>query len=160
MERTGEVKLEDILSFLLNDDSVKMDERKVEPGKWGERVFDTMPNDSWIVIKCPQSNRTHMLCGFCDGNERDAKQWLEGPYGQSLTVRELIEHKQSTIRARRRACSDNLLRKTHLGPRFCHRKEGKGQREECSSVNPTLSGSVIQPGYIELWCLLLLIIIS
>ena len=37
------------------------------------------------------------------GDERDAKQWLEGPYSQSLTVRELIEHKRDTIRARRRA---------------------------------------------------------
>jgi hypothetical protein len=46
MERTGKAKLEDILLFLLNDDPGKMDERKVEPGKWGERAFDTMPNDS------------------------------------------------------------------------------------------------------------------
>jgi hypothetical protein len=154
MERTGKAKLEDILLFLLNDDSGKMDERKVEPGKWGEKAFDTMPNNSWIVIKCPQSNRTHVLCDFCDDDER-----LAGPYSLSLTVRELIEHTQSTIRARRRACSDdNVLRKAHLEPRFCHRKEEKEQREECSSVNPTLSRSVVQPGYIELWCLLLLII--
>ena len=84
MERTGKAKLEDILLFLLNDDPGKMDERKVEPGKWGEKAFDTMPNNSWIVIKCPQSNRTHVLCDFCDEDERDAKQWLAGP---GLTVK-------------------------------------------------------------------------
>lgn len=67
------------------------------------------PNDSWIVIKVPQSNRTHVLCDFCDGDECNAKQWLEGPYSQSLTVMELIEHKRDTIRARRQACSDNLF---------------------------------------------------
>ncbi len=66
MKRTGEVKLEDILSFLLNDDSGKMD------------------------------------------------------------VRVLIEHKQSTIRARRRACSDNLLRKHIAGTGSAIEKRERG----------------------------------
>jgi hypothetical protein len=103
MERTGEAKLEDTLSFLLNEDSGKMDEREVDPGQWEREhlirceAMAGRPNDSWIVIKVPQSNRTHVLCDFCDGDECDAKQWLEGPY------------KRDMIRARRRACSDNLF---------------------------------------------------
>jgi hypothetical protein len=47
MERTGEARLEDTLSFLLNDDSGKMDEREVDPGQWGKRAFNTMRSNGW-----------------------------------------------------------------------------------------------------------------
>ena len=90
---------------------------------------------------CPKAIK-HMCCDFCDGDEYDAKQWLEGPYSQSLTVMELIEHKRDTIRARRRGQGDErarttyLLRKAHLRPRFCHRAEvKKGVKVGPSSTN-------------------------
>jgi hypothetical protein len=47
MERTGEARLEDTLSFLLNEDSGKMDEREVDPGQWGKRAFNTMRSNGW-----------------------------------------------------------------------------------------------------------------
>ncbi len=54
------------------------------------------------------------MCDFCDGDEVDEKEWLEGPFSQSLTVRELIEYQRGSNRERRRANTDNLLRKAHL----------------------------------------------
>jgi hypothetical protein len=60
----------------------------------------------------------HVLCDFCDGDELHDKYWLEGPFSQSLTVRELLEYKRGSNRERRRACTDNLLRKAHWrGPK-------------------------------------------
>ena len=77
-----------------------------------------MKGDRWLVLKVPQDNRSHVMCDFCDGDELDDMQWLEGPFNQDLTVREMIEYQRGSNRARRRACVDNLLRKAHRrGPR-------------------------------------------
>ena len=111
-ERKGEAKLKDTLSSLLNEDSGVMDERNTK-SEWAARAFDTMPGDKWIVLKVPQGNRGHVLCDFCDGDDPDDKKWMEGPFSQSLTLRELIEYQIGSKRERRRECTDNLLRKAH-----------------------------------------------
>ncbi len=67
-ERTGEAKLKDTLSFLLNEDSGVMDERNSK-SEWNARVFDTMPGDKWLVLKVPQGNCSHAMCDFCDGDD-------------------------------------------------------------------------------------------
>jgi hypothetical protein len=90
-----------------------------------------------------------VLCDFCDGDERDTKQWLEGHYSQSLTVWELIEHKRDTIRAKRRASSDNLLRKAHLRPRFCKRKDVKQPHEKTSAEDGDEKGESKEEGVSE-----------
>jgi hypothetical protein len=100
------------LSSLLNEDSGVLDERNTK-SEWAERAFDTMPGDKWIVLKVPQGNRGHVLCDFCDGDDLDDKKWMEGPFSQSLTLRELIEYQAGSNRERRRACTDNLLSKAH-----------------------------------------------
>jgi hypothetical protein len=82
------------------------------------QAFNTMDKDEWVVLKVPQANRSHVLCDFCDGDKIDDKHWLEGPFSQNLTVRELLEYQRGSDRVRRRACTDNLLRKAHWrGPR-------------------------------------------
>jgi hypothetical protein len=101
MDRTGEAKLKDTLSFLLNSDSGIIDERNLSQGcksTWEERAFDTMDNDTWVVLKVPQANRSHVLCNFCDGDDIDDKHWLEGPFSQNLTVRELLEYQRGSDR--------------------------------------------------------------
>ena len=102
MERKGDAKLEDTLSSLLNEDAGVMDERNTESA-WSARAFDTMPGDKWLVLKIPQGNRSHVMCDFCDGDDPDDKKWMEGPFSQSLTLRELIEYQIGSKRERRRA---------------------------------------------------------
>ncbi len=67
MDRTGEAKLKDTLSFLLNSDSRIIDERNLNlasKSTWNARAFDTMEEDEWLVLKIPQANRSHVLCDF------------------------------------------------------------------------------------------------
>ena len=94
MVRSGRIKLMDSLQFLLNSDEGPGDAFKVDETKWAENVFNTMPNDKWIVLKIPQGNRSHVMCDFCDGDNLDGKEWLEGPFNQNLTLRELIEYQR------------------------------------------------------------------
>ena len=121
MDRTGEGKLKDTLSFLLNSDSGIIDEGNMSLGnksRWEERAFDTMDKDKWVVLKVPQANQSHVLCDFCDGDELDDKHWLEGPFSQNMTVRELLEYQRGSDRVQRRACTDNHLCKARRrGPR-------------------------------------------
>ncbi len=59
MDRTGEAKLKDTLSFLLNSDSSIIDERNLNLGSkstWNARAFDTMEDNEWLVMKIPQGN--------------------------------------------------------------------------------------------------------
>ena len=59
MDRTGEGKLKDTLSFLLNSDSGIIDERNLSlenKSRWEERAFDTMDKDKRVVLKVPQAN--------------------------------------------------------------------------------------------------------
>ena len=140
-ERTGETKLKETLSSLLNSDSGVMDEQNVgkeSKSTWNARAFDTMPGDEWIVVKVPQANRSHVMCDFCDGDVLDEKQWLEGPFNQDLTIRELIDYQRGTTRSKRRARTDNLLRKVH--PRKPKEKKAEGpittSAGSSSSSNP------------------------
>jgi hypothetical protein len=138
MERTGEAKLKDTLSFLLNSDSGVIDERNsalASKSTWNARAFDTMEEDEWLVLKIPQANLSHVLCDFCDGDKLDDKHWLEGPFSQSLTVRELLEYKRGSNRERRRACTDNLLRKAHWRGSKQNRVEKPTTRSASSSSN-------------------------
>jgi hypothetical protein len=116
-ERSDGTKLDVTLSTILNTDSGVMDERNIEKesniGDWHSRAFDTMPGDVWMVLKVPQGNRTHVMCDLCNGDEPDDKQWLEGPFSQNLTLREMLEYQKGTTKKKRRACTDNLLRKAH-----------------------------------------------
>ena len=109
------------MSFLLNSDQghdLKKNKNKESKSTWNARAFDTMKGDRWLVLKVPQDNRSHVMCDFCDGDEMDDMHWLEGPFNQDMTVREMIEYQRGSNRARRRACEDNLLRKAHpRGPR-------------------------------------------
>ena len=126
MDRTGEAKLSDTLSFLLNSDSGVMDERKIDNNSWttrNERAFDTMPGDGWLVLKIPQGNRSYAMCDFCDGDDLDEKQWLEGPFSLNLTLRELVEQRKNTTREKRRAM-DNVLSKVHMRKRKDKRADG------------------------------------
>jgi hypothetical protein len=127
MDRTGEAKLSDTLSFLLNSDSGVMDERNIDDNSWttrNARAFDTMPGDDWLVLKIPQGNRSYGMCDFCDGDDLDEKQWLEGPFSLNLTLRELVEHRKGTTREKRRATDNNLLSKVHLRKREDKRASG------------------------------------
>ena len=116
MERKGEAKLSDTLSFLLNTDSGVMDERSVD--NRNERAYDTMPRDDWLVLKIPQGNRAYAMCDFCDGDDLDDKQWLEGPFSLNLTLRELVDHGKETTREKRRSTNN-----AHAKVRMRKRKE-------------------------------------
>ena len=116
MERKGEAKLSDTLSFLLNSDSGVMDERSVD--NRNERAYDTMPRDDWLVLKIPQGNRAYAMCDFCDGDDLDDKQWLEGPFSLNLTLRELVDHGKETTREKRRSTNN-----AHAKVRMRKRKE-------------------------------------
>jgi hypothetical protein len=63
------------------------------------------------------------MCDFCDGDDLDEKQWLEGPFSLNLTLRELVEHRKDTTRDKRRA-TDNVLSKVHLHKRKDKRAGG------------------------------------
>jgi hypothetical protein len=94
-----------------------------------------MPGDKRLVLKVPQGNRSHVLCDFCDGDDPDDKQWMEGPFSQSLTLRELIEYQIGSNREWRRACTDNLLRKAHS-----RKSKGKSVKDPRPSIEESLSG--------------------
>ncbi len=120
MERTGEAKLSDTLSFLLNSDSGVMDERNIDNNSWSTRnarAFDTMPGDEWLVLKIPQGNRSYVMCDFCDGDDLDGKQWLEGPFSQNLTLREMVEHRKGTTREKRSGTTTMILRHVQIRSR-------------------------------------------
>jgi hypothetical protein len=152
MDRTGEGKLTDTLSFLLNSDQGSDDLKKNKESKstWESKAFDTMKGDKWLVLKVPQDNRSHVMCDFCDGDEMDEMEWLEGPFSQSLTVRELIEYQRGSNRERRRACTDNLLRKAHWrGPREVVLIEPDKISSSSSSRGKEASSAITMTGGIE-----------
>lgn len=134
MERKGEAKLSDTLSFLLNSDSGVMDERSIDNSN--ERAFDTMPDDNWLVLKIPQGNRSFAMCDFCDGDDLDEKQWLEGPFSLNLTLRDMVDYRRASTRERRRA-SDNMRNKVHLRKQ----KDKKGGGPIASSIVPSSSAA-------------------
>jgi hypothetical protein len=127
----------DSLEFLLNSDEgegAQFNDGGVST--WNANAFNTMPRDKWLVLKVPQANRSHVMCDFCDGDDLNGKEWLGGPFSQSLTIRELIEYQQDSDRGRRRACADNLLRKAHVRKRrddsFSKKKEEPRQKSSSS----------------------------
>jgi hypothetical protein len=82
--------------------------------KWAATAFNATPDDEWLVIKVPKANRTHFMCDFCDGDELDNFEWLEGCFKQGLTVRELLEYRRGRTREKRRNITDNLHRRTQV----------------------------------------------
>ena len=50
--------------------------------KWSSTAFNATPEDEWLVIKVPKANRSHFMCDFCDGDELDNYEWLEGGFKQ------------------------------------------------------------------------------
>ncbi len=48
--------------------------------QWSSTAFNATPEDEWLVIKVPRANRSHFMCDFCDGDELDNYEWLEGGY--------------------------------------------------------------------------------
>ena len=149
VNRKGDGKLKKTLTVLLNEDSGIMDERNLGRGSkstWNARAFSTMEDDEWLVIKVPQANRSHVMVDFCDGDQIDDKHWLEGPFSQSLTLRELIEYQQGSNRVRRRACTDNLLRKAHWrGPKW----RGPGQEVVENLTTTSSSPSTESPSNVK-----------
>ncbi len=54
MDRTGEGKLSDTLSFLLNSDQGSdLKKNKESKSTWESRAFDAMKGDKWLVLKVP-----------------------------------------------------------------------------------------------------------
>jgi hypothetical protein len=51
-------------------------------GNWSANAFNATPEDEWLVIKIPKANQTHFMCDFCDGDEFDNFEWLEGAFKQ------------------------------------------------------------------------------
>ena len=52
------------------------------------------------------------MCDFCDGDELDKYEWLEGNFKQDLSIRELLEYRRGRTRSKRRAISDPLAQRT------------------------------------------------
>ena len=58
MDRTGEEKLKDTLSFLLNSDqgrNLKRNKNKESKSTWNARAFNTMKDDKWFC-NCEESS--------------------------------------------------------------------------------------------------------
>ena len=79
---------------------------------WSASAFNATPEDECLVIKVPKANRTHFMCDFCDGDELDKYEWLEGNFKQDLSIRELLEYRRGRTRSKRRAISDPLAQRT------------------------------------------------
>jgi len=51
---------------------------------------DPDPNVEWILLKVPRMNRSFFMADFVDGDIMDEKEWLEGPFQQSMTISQLM----------------------------------------------------------------------
>jgi hypothetical protein len=79
---------------------------------WTHQAYNATPDDEWLIIKVPMANKTHFMCDFCDGDELDEFEWLEGVFKQGLTIRELLEYRRERSRAKRRNITDPLHTRT------------------------------------------------
>ena len=82
--------------------------------QWSSTAFNATPEDEWLVIKVPRANRSHFMCDFCDGDELDNYEWLEGGFKQELTVRQLLEYRRGRTRMKRRDITDEFQRRTQV----------------------------------------------
>ncbi len=64
---------------------------------------DLVEGDKWIVIRVPKRvKREYFLVDYCDGDEVDEFEWLEGPHLQStVTVEDLLDRRRSMPRRER-----------------------------------------------------------
>ena len=59
--------------------------------------------DEWLIIKVPKKGKKLFFVDFCDGDDVDEFQWLEGPYQQKhLTIEDLLDRRRSQSRKSRR----------------------------------------------------------
>ena len=61
---------------------------------------DLVEEDEWIIIRVPKKvKKDYFLVDYCDGDEWDEYEWLEGPHLQStVTVEDLLERERSMPR--------------------------------------------------------------
>ena len=101
--------------------------------------------DDWLIIKIPKKQKLkYFMVDYCDGDQEDEFQWLEGPYLQrDWTIRDLMAQKlfpmERTVRRRQGRTEfrdDRLLDqqdiKGHPLPGFCR----DCNKCLCTSCNP------------------------
>ena len=77
-------------------------------------------DDEWLIIKIPKKGKECFLVDYCDGDDEDEFQWLEGPYLQDdLTIKDLLDRRrcESRTKRRRRGGKSELRNDTELDQR-------------------------------------------
>ena len=121
-------------------------EEQTKP-KWASEMIKL--EDDWIVIQIPNGNESYMNVDFVDGDTEDEKEWLEGPFDQSTTIKDLINIRDQgrearRLRSRRLRVNEgrsvgrvkSTTRKPRPAPETLFRSIAPGSRESWNPESP------------------------